>query len=258
MVHKRTGFTLIELLLVIAIVALLMAILLPALQRVRKQAKAVVCRSNLKQWSIATITYCIEYEDKMWSDSYPQAGSTVAGDWMEILRPYYQDIDEIRCCPVATRPCQDPHSERRGSIDTVWGTHAEQTEVSRARYWGSYGLNRWATDPIGDDDRFWKRSSVKGTNEIPVILDCIHWHLRPNHTNPIPDRPLLVYSDFPVDGAGGTQMWRCFVNRHNRAINGSFLDGSVQVIELPRLWDLKWHRSFERQFYTYDDFPWLR
>ena len=113
MVCKRKGFTLIELLLVIAIVALLLAILLPAVQRVRKQAKAVVCRSNLKQWSIATMTYCIEYEDKMWSDSYPQAGSTVPGDWMEILRPYYQDIAEIRCCPVATRPCQDPHNERR-------------------------------------------------------------------------------------------------------------------------------------------------
>ena len=242
----------------IAIIALLLAILLPSLQRVKKQAKAVVCRSNLKQWSLATVAYAVDYEDKMWSDSYPIGASTIPGDWMAILQPYYQDIDEIRCCPTATRPCQDTHSERRGSIDTVWGTPAQQTEVSRAGYYGSYGLNRWSTDPLGDDERYWKVSSVKAANEIPVILDCIHWHLRPDHTNRIPDKPLLVFSDFPVNGQGGTQIWRCFVNRHNRAINGSFLDGSVQIIPLPHLWDLKWHRSFERQNYTGDDFPWLR
>ena len=48
--RERRGFTLIELLVVIAIIALLMAILMRALQRVRKQAKAVICQSNLKQW----------------------------------------------------------------------------------------------------------------------------------------------------------------------------------------------------------------
>ncbi len=56
-VNEQRGFTLIELLVVIAIIALLMAILMPALQRVRKQAKTVICLSNLKQWGTIFAMY---------------------------------------------------------------------------------------------------------------------------------------------------------------------------------------------------------
>ncbi len=55
--HKQHGFTLIELLVVIAIIALLLGILMPALQRVRKQSKGVVCKSNLKQIGMAANLY---------------------------------------------------------------------------------------------------------------------------------------------------------------------------------------------------------
>jgi len=57
---KKRGFTLIELLVVIAIIALLMAILMPSLQRVRRQAKAIACQSNLKQWGFVWAMYTDE------------------------------------------------------------------------------------------------------------------------------------------------------------------------------------------------------
>jgi len=49
---RKKAFTLIELLLVISIIAVLMGILLSTLSKVRSQAKATVCMTNLKQWGV--------------------------------------------------------------------------------------------------------------------------------------------------------------------------------------------------------------
>jgi prepilin-type N-terminal cleavage/methylation domain-containing protein len=84
-VNRRTqvpAFTLIELLIVVAIIALLLAILLPALATVREHAKRSVCLSNLHQWHLLMSSYAMEYNDR-----YPPAmivgGVYLHPMWME-------------------------------------------------------------------------------------------------------------------------------------------------------------------------------
>ncbi len=62
---NRKGFTLIELLVVIAIIAILMAILMPALNRVKEQGQRIVCENNLKTLQLCWIMYADENDDKI-------------------------------------------------------------------------------------------------------------------------------------------------------------------------------------------------
>src|SRR5690606_40682021 len=60
--ERNTGFTLIEVLVVVAIIALLVAILLPSLARAREQARAAVCKTSMKQILTAKSIYVAEYK----------------------------------------------------------------------------------------------------------------------------------------------------------------------------------------------------
>ena len=73
--RRGRGFTLIELLVVIAIIAILMAILVPSLNRVRKQAKFIGCKSNLKSYGLMAFMYADDCDGVMpnaWTSFYSQ------------------------------------------------------------------------------------------------------------------------------------------------------------------------------------------
>jgi len=249
-----TGFTLIELLVVIAIIALLMAILMPALQRVKKQAKAVVCRSNLKQWGVVFAMYTNDNNGSFPSGDVDNAAiKDPRGLWMYVLRPYYID-GKLRLCSMATKPsnkgAQQPFAAWGPISAYEPGYWPTEPDTPAANYL-SYGLNDWVRNTpqktsrgLGGIDRLpllWRTPNVKGASNIPLLLDSSFFGSDPYHTDQPPEFDGNVVVEYNQN-----EMKRFCLNRHqNGTINGVFVDWSVREIGLKELWKLKWHREFD-------------
>jgi prepilin-type N-terminal cleavage/methylation domain-containing protein/prepilin-type processing-associated H-X9-DG protein len=88
---ERRGFTLIELLVVIAIIAILAAMLLPALGRAKQRAWATACLNNVKQIGVASRLYADEN-----ADALPRSAHT-GESWVNTLQPYCAGTNLWRC-----------------------------------------------------------------------------------------------------------------------------------------------------------------
>ncbi len=223
-----TGFTLIELLVVIAIIALLMGILMPALQRVKALAKVAVCQSNLHQWALIWSMYTNDH-DGYFQTHVPGEEQTNTDRWPLVVRDYYSDV-KIRLCPAATKPL----TEGGENPLAAWGKFEDDV-------YASYGLNEYVENR-SDATNFWRNvNDTRGkASSIPIFLDCLWYDVRPFDVDIPP-----MYDGSMTGLAGTNEMRRVCLNRHNAAINGLFMDWSTRKIGLKELWTLKWARDFD-------------
>ncbi len=264
------GFTLIELLVVISIIALLVAILMPALGKARNQAKATTCAAHLRQFGLAWSYYAEDNNgDNIW---YAPSGEWANGKfWFYQLGPYFGDkkfgtgqgssqkgVMTIMNCP-ATRPYDnskysDPAtSPRYGSSDMSWQWRAldtGQTNVQDLQE-GSYTLNGWMQKrDVTDPKYYMKYDTTK--NDVPLISDG-GWV----DTWPQNNEVGLLSSLKDVQGSGipGTgyrmypnQLTRVLLDRHNRGINILFKGANVERVPLEDICQYKWHKQFTPVF----------
>lgn len=242
----KKGFTLIELLVVIAIIALLMGILMPALQRVKEQARAVICLSNLKSWNLVFSVYVDENDGK-----FP-SGLTAQGFWwiaqLEDKDQSYKK-NPLWFCPSAKKPQTDENgvAVQNLNIFNAWGiyTRTDYSGFCEDGVSGSYGLNGYVlnTEPgttfegTRTTSDNWRTPQVSSAAYIPLFIESLRFDLWPVETDPPATIEYQVWSST-------NHMARCCINRHDGYVNSSFCDFSARKVGLKELYTLKWHKRF--------------
>lgn len=251
---KKRGFTLVELLVVISIIALLLSLLMPALGKVRNQAKAVVCQSNIKQWGLFFSLYANDnntYFGEPWTPS-----ENLTTIWVNSLRPYYKSNNKLRVCPVVSKIADpkpnSPYPQYIGGKFASWGLLPSVYANMNGDY-GSYGVNYWIFKSPSNinhpfypfRDRFWNSSVfVNGPAKIPMLLDCVWLEAHPFSENELPPA-----TDGASDGPSGYPLYPSTIadfciDRHGGAVTAVFMDASARKVGLKELWKLQWYRGY--------------
>jgi prepilin-type N-terminal cleavage/methylation domain-containing protein/prepilin-type processing-associated H-X9-DG protein len=229
---RRRGFTLIELLVVVAIIAVLVAILLPSLGKAKDRANTTRCLANVRGIGAALTMYMGDYQRLM---PYYDVGSSF---WSNTLTPYGAG-GKMRNCPNA-RDVTFTGGPTGGSASSQWSGFATPPTDS-----GAYGINGWLYNPVGryadtTQGQAFVFPIVKEESRVPLVCDSAWpdgWPLANDQGN----ISVADQTNPPNLSANSNFMHRFCIARHKKSINMVFLDGHAENEPLKQLWSLKWN-----------------
>jgi len=236
------GFTLVELLVVIGIIALLISILLPALNKARAQARTVACQSNMRQLGITLTAYALQHKGRtlpVWPWSWhPALSQNYVWDvgYQEFLYPWIKNKDVYRC---PDRPDRSWVTRPRADVSTEGGFATDY----------AYNETGWSGSPFEGylcDGR--PIAKIRRSSEKVWLAEA---------SNLAPERNGWQVS-YSVDGFDGPNprpdqrlTWKNFYNapgcqfhsavekeRHGKGNNCLFFDGHVELVR--DSWGYQW------------------
>jgi prepilin-type N-terminal cleavage/methylation domain-containing protein/prepilin-type processing-associated H-X9-DG protein len=226
-----TGFTLVELLVVIAIIALLLSILMPALQKVRQSAKQLACTSNMREVGFYLQVYGSDWKDYLpsYDDGYELSNTDNKKTWAERLLPYIIKGKKQTYGPLLIFECPSIGYLKISRDYSQWNAvdmpiHVEMNRGIHDHSWQETG--GWRNLPQYEHPISW----VQNPSAKLFLMDCSaqRWW----STWPIWVATECYWGHvYNYPGKSGTAPYPTQKPSHGKAYNSVFADWHVQRLD---------------------------